>query len=950
MRENYETLVSLGTDELLPLSAFLCPTELGGAVGGRSRTDAGPEPPRGAGPPGAAPQHSLHLNALVQLVREIPEFLFGGVSPDCGGAGLDGEQASPQAAMALDAGHLGGLIGGLPDTPSSGPSLASTPSGSSLSSDPPGARGQGSPLPIKTAGRPWPTEREGPGALGGERGPSSRSPSPRTTPRKQEGGAAGSGAAGVSPGRSPLQGLINCLKEILVPGPQLPAGPPPAPGLGASRLTRAPGGPPWGVKTEASASDCPLQGLLSCLKEIPEAPDRRPPGPGGAPPQEGGTRKGHPGGSRPPQAPSSGPGAGRALPVVKTEDVWAQSPPVPTPCQLSNWTHSPAALSSPGGAGGNRGVPAPSWGPSAQAGSASRSPLEALEACLKGIPLSGSLPPQPPATSWFRSPQPGTPGSPRPELQPRGSHGEEVAVGPRLAPVWAVPRALHGKQAQCRVPPPWPAALDAAQATGKTPRSSETEPDPPQTPLLFFPGSPVGSSPLQGLENCLREIPMARPRPAWPWSSSGDGGPQRTEPSNGTTDKEGPRGEACEPAPLGQHIGGRPGRSLQPASPPALTPCSLPSGSPRGLKDHRPPGPPSGRALRDGLAGRPSPLRCLESSLRVILPGRPLRFACLAGPSPSPGSSSSLSSSDGDELRPESEPWPLPPPGTAGDPFPTPGLGKGPDPEPCQPPSLAPRPLSWKPEASKDPGCLGPGRTTLSVAVTPGCLGLLAGGFAELSRADRPPLPQRHHSGSVPASSFCPASSPFSHWKSVGADRGQRQGGAQAEGCRAGDPSGPSSGGPRLVPPLPEDAPPAEASGSDASPSPQRLPAACSCAVLTVHPLPGHAGGQQGPPPPSVPAALPPQAAAPAARADGELLPTAPARTLDQPREPGSLWVGVQRALEGEPWGREPRDARWGAPGRLFHLLGPVGDARPPASPKGRLAPSPGQTCPLSGP
>lgn len=58
------------------------------------------------------------------------------------------------------------------------------------------------------------------------------------------------------------------------------------------------------------------------------------------------------------------------------------------------------------------------------AGSASSSPLEALEACLKGIPLSGSLPPQPPATSWFRSPQPGDPGSQRPELQPRGSHSQ----------------------------------------------------------------------------------------------------------------------------------------------------------------------------------------------------------------------------------------------------------------------------------------------------------------------------------------------------------------------------------------------------------------------------------------------------------------------------------------------------------------------------------------------
>ena len=61
------------------------------------------------------------------------------------------------------------------------------------------------------------------------------------------------GAAGISPGHSPLQGLINCLKEILEPGPQGPEGPrsvppPPTHSLGASQLTRAelgPKGPPW---------------------------------------------------------------------------------------------------------------------------------------------------------------------------------------------------------------------------------------------------------------------------------------------------------------------------------------------------------------------------------------------------------------------------------------------------------------------------------------------------------------------------------------------------------------------------------------------------------------------------------------------------------------------------------------------------------------------------------
>lgn len=49
----------------------------------------------------------------------------------------------------------------------------------------------------------------------------------------------------------------------------------------------------------------------------------------------------------------------------------------------------------------------------------------------------------------------------------------------------------------------------------------------------------MGSSPLQGLENCLREIPMLRPQSASSWSSAGDRGSQRVEPKNWTADKEG---------------------------------------------------------------------------------------------------------------------------------------------------------------------------------------------------------------------------------------------------------------------------------------------------------------------------------------------------------------------------------------------------------------------------
>lgn len=49
-----------------------------------------------ASPAGGAPQHSLHLSALVQLVKEIPGFLFGEIGPENGRAGLDGEQVNPE--------------------------------------------------------------------------------------------------------------------------------------------------------------------------------------------------------------------------------------------------------------------------------------------------------------------------------------------------------------------------------------------------------------------------------------------------------------------------------------------------------------------------------------------------------------------------------------------------------------------------------------------------------------------------------------------------------------------------------------------------------------------------------------------------------------------------------------------------------------------------------------
>uniref|UniRef100_A0A8D1DYT8 KRAB-A domain containing 1 n=1 Tax=Sus scrofa TaxID=9823 RepID=A0A8D1DYT8_PIG len=983
MQENYEALVSLGTAELLPLSAFLTPMEPGGARGAGD----GQEPPRGAGPLGGAPQHSLHLTALVQLVKEIPDFLFREASPENGGAGLDGEGAGPggECTAGEDACPLQGLLTHLPDTPVGQPSVAPSPSSSS---DPPGARGQGSPLPISE----WDPARG--------LAPSSFSPGLRFLPCELGSGSPGhrprarplgtSEQAGwASPGNSPLQGLINCLKEILEPVPQHPEAPlslpPRVPSLGVLRLRAEPGrgNPPWAVKTEAASGHCPLQGLLGCLKEIPEARGRRP-SPSGVgdprPPEDPGAWRRSSGGPRPLQTPppGPGPGAGSALSAVKTEEGWAQSPPAPVSCQLSKQTHSPPASCSPGDNRGTARVQVPGWGPAAQAGSASSSPLAALEACLKGIPLSGSLPPQPPATSWSRSYQPGDPGSQRPQPPPLGSHSKEGIVGPLAL----------GLQ-RCRGDGPAPTQGSQGPPSSLSSSSSADEDLDFQSPVGSQghrpgKGSPVGSSPLQGLENCLREIPTPRLQPAWSWSPAGDRGPRRGEPRNWTADTEGLRGEACEPAHHGQRVGDVPTRSLRLASPQVPASGTVPACYQQGLKDPGTTRPGRWRWLQDGPPNKPSPLHCLENSLKGILPGGPLGFACLVGPSPGSSSCSSVSSSEGEDSRLEPELWqPLlqgellgerkrcvstpqtlsaPSAGAAVDPCPAsqlekrPGLGScheesrdmGPgDRRPGVTAGSHRRPL---PQSQPEPSPTATVPPALPLAAPrPPCscgsslqqelrslgaalsekLDRLAVALAGLSQEVVTVRTQVHQLGRRPRGlgpkglprgprwASGPAHRPRPYWRHKGPTRPR----PKILRGQAAEPSGPSS-----------------------SPSQQPLSSACSRrAMLTVCQPLGHTGGRQSPLPPSLPAALPSQVAPPGASADGEPLATvaAPARPLNWPKDPSSLLAELQRALEGELWGGEHRDPSWGPR--------PAQDA---ASPGGQPLPSPpsSRTFPGSGP
>ncbi|TKC51282.1 hypothetical protein EI555_000203, partial [Monodon monoceros] len=649
-------LVSVGTVELLPLSAFLCPSEPGGAVGGRGCAADGQDPPRGGGPLGGAPQHSLHLSALVQLVKEIPEFLFGEVSPESGGASLDGEGASPEAAAVMaDTCPLRGLLGCLPDTPVGRPGLAAMPSGSS-SRSPPRARGQGSPLPIRSGAGAreaflsllqqklltcqglWRRKAQEPPARSlallpvapaGGRATGIRREGPRVQGCPEHAGLAG--AAGTSPGNSPLQGLINCLKEILEPGPQHPERPlrllPPARSLGASQLTGAelrPGSPPWAVKTETASGACPLQSLLNCLKEIPEARDKQPSPSGARDPwlqEDPGAWKRNSGGPRPLQTPppGPGPGAGSVLPAVKVEDGWAQGPPEPTSCQLSKRTHGPSAAGSPGDNGGTAWVQVPSWG------SAARGSQGTSTSFSSSSSIDGDLDFQSPEGSQGHRPGKG-PSSDQPRLRALGFHrkprGKLPAPGPgelpqRDACTWA---AAH-------------LTLLLGRAQGAMEGGAQELDGGHGRILRLLEGSPAAF--------------QSSWRPA-PGTALGAASPEA-----------GLRGETCEPAHLGQRGGDVPPRSLRLASPQALASGTIPACDQQGPKDPGAARPGPWRWLPDGPATKPSPLHCLENSLKGILPGGPLRFTCLADPvpGPSPSPSSSSSSSEGEDPRLEPELW-----------------------------------------------------------------------------------------------------------------------------------------------------------------------------------------------------------------------------------------------------------------------------------------------------
>ncbi|XP_028933401.1 protein KRBA1 isoform X3 [Ornithorhynchus anatinus] len=670
MRENFELLVSLG--QPLSPSVFLSLTEPWEA--NRGKGCLGPRVAERRGEDCGATgewQGSLHLSALVRLVKTIPEFLFGETkapteTAERGPAGAEHEEGSPAEPLEPlrpegDAtGPMESCLQEVPGHPaiSAGCSPAQGP-GDLRSPEPQ----SGNPLGAEPMGSPCPRPALG----GGKETPESTlvqlaTPSCGRSPGGIPGGRGrpesdgGSMGPEVSPGSSPLEGLLNCLKEILVhrPQPSPPAAHRTSPhgALGAReppRLDRKGGGPSWEVKAGGSppARTSPLQDLLNCLRDIPETRPRGPspaPGPSPAGPQAT---------SGPPRRVEPGPWnwASRVKTEVVVEDARVPGPQSHIPDRPAPAARLPGLSSagSPRYTRDHRGPEVLCWAPTAPVGSAHGSPLEALEACLKEIPGSRTLPAQPPAGPW---------GLNHGELEAQRWKGEEVPAG--LGPRQGL-RGWGKELTACRwTHPSTPTSVSSTSSIDGDPdiRGPEGKWGGEMAAALTV-AAETESSPLRGLENCLREISVRRtPNGQPPWALPGDGGHRRGEPGRWRPpDRGGLRSEAPDPHRLsrgGKEIAGRAARLSGASTHPW-----------RGVGDSwlaegalwR--GPWEGE-FKEAMAG-PSPLRGLENCLRGISAMRPPHFTSAAGPGPSPGlspspclsASSSSGSSDGEDRRPE---------------------------------------------------------------------------------------------------------------------------------------------------------------------------------------------------------------------------------------------------------------------------------------------------------
>ncbi|XP_043397721.1 uncharacterized protein LOC102944020 isoform X5 [Chelonia mydas] len=333
-------------------------------------------------------------------------------------------------------------------------------------------------------------------------GPSSRSPISRA-----EGEASGRNLFGeeVALEDSPLRGLENCLKDIAVTSPRCSH--PPASRCSSRGAQRAPGERPGREAgslsaEEAATEDSPLRGLLSCVTDT-AAPS----------PQ-------HP---SPPTCRASASGTERETePRGAEAGLWNSSPGEVTPGtsplhDLANCLQetpvrtswASRVLARNAGADVSPRRPATgmvrSW--CGEDISTETSPLQGLENCLRDIPVNKHRYPHMPANVALTSPTQRDMGQRRPGAGSRRSLGEDVST--ENSPL----RGLEN----CLKDIPVPSRSQSSTPVSHSSMSSSLDP----RGRLETAGWPVKTEagavsevtpPLQGLENCLKDIPMTRPR------------------------------------------------------------------------------------------------------------------------------------------------------------------------------------------------------------------------------------------------------------------------------------------------------------------------------------------------------------------------------------------------------------------------------------------------------
>nr|XP_048697879.1 protein KRBA1-like isoform X8 [Caretta caretta] len=334
-------------------------------------------------------------------------------------------------------------------------------------------------------------------------GRSSRSPTSRA-----EGEASGRILFGeeVALEDSPLRGLENCLKDIAVTSPRCSQ--PPASRSSSRGAQRAPGERPGREAgslsaEEAATEDSPLRGLLSCVTDT-AAPSPQHPSPPTCRASASGTEwETEPRGTEAGLWNSS-PGAEMTPGTSPLHDLanCLQETPVRT-----SWASRVLARNA--GADVSPKRPATgmvrSW--CGEDISTETSPLQGLENCLRDIPVNKHHYPHMPANIALTSPTQRDMGQRRPGARNRRSLGEDVST--ENSPL----RGLEN----CLKDIPVPSRSQSSTPVSHSSMSSSLDPH----GRLETAGWPVKTEagavsevtpPLQGLENCLKDIPVTRPR------------------------------------------------------------------------------------------------------------------------------------------------------------------------------------------------------------------------------------------------------------------------------------------------------------------------------------------------------------------------------------------------------------------------------------------------------